>query len=149
MNANCPVRRMLLAVSAAAFVIGAAVCATFLLYTNPHGVPRVAACLLVGLLIVGVAADRYLKRRAASSSLESSRLASPLQPSYLPLRQTSDDYWYPAAATRDRAGTRPRGPGRDRDVAHLKTAFESSGPARLARFQRKMDRIHRSARGSQ
>lgn len=149
LNTNRPVRRMLLAGSAAGFVIGAVVCATFLLFTDPHGVPRVAAGLLVGLLIVGVAADKYLKRRAASNSPESSRLASPLQASYLPPRQTSDDYWYPAAATRDRAGKSLRGPGRDRDVAHFKTAFESSAPARQARFQREMNRIHRSGRGPQ
>lgn len=124
LNANRPVRRMLLALSAAGFVIGAVVCASLLLYTNPHGVPRVAAGLLVGLLIVGVAAHEYLKRRVSSNSLESSRLASPLQPSYVPLRQTSGDYWYPAAATRDRAGTRLRERGRDRDVAHIETVFE-------------------------
>ncbi len=140
---------MLLATSTASFVVGAVVCATMLLYVNPNGVPRVAAGLLVGSLVVAVAAGKYLKRRTASSGPERSRPASPLQlpipipTPYLPPRQTSDDYWYPAAATRERAGTRLRGPGRDRDVAHLTTAFESSDAARQARFQREMDRIHR------
>ena len=105
---------MLLAASAASFVVCAAACATVLLYANLHGLPRVAAGLFVGLL-VGVAAGMYLKRRAASNALESSRLGSSFQPPvptpYLPPRQTSDEYWYPAAATRDRTGTRLRGPG--------------------------------------
>ena len=113
MNADRPVRRTLLAASAACFVVGAAACATVLLYANP--LPRVAAGLLVGVLVAGVAASTYLRRRAASGSLESARLAAPLQPPgptpYLPPRQTSDDYWYPAAATRDRTGRRLGGPG--------------------------------------
>lgn len=149
LNANRPARRLVVASSAVAFVIGAVVCTTSLLYTNPHGVPRVAACLLVGLLIVGVAADRYLKRRAASDARNRSRLASPFQASYLPRRRTSDDYRYPAAATRDRAGTRVGGPARDHDGAHLETAFDVSAPAREARFQREMDRRPRSGRGPQ
>ena len=115
MNADRPVRRTLLATTAASFVVGAAVCATVLLYTNSHVVPRVAAGLVVGVVVVGVAAGKYVKRRAASGLLERSRLAALWQPPvptpYLPPRQTSDDYWYPAAATRDRTGTRPRGPG--------------------------------------
>lgn len=115
LNANRPVRRTLLAASAANFVVGAAVCATVLLYVTPHGVPRAAAGLLVGLLVVAVAAGRYLTHRSASSYTGDARLASSRQPQvptpYLPPRQTSDDYWYPAAATRDRTGTRLGGPG--------------------------------------
>ena len=115
MNADRPVRRMLLA-AAASFVVGAAVCAIVLLYANPHhGASRVAAGLVVGVLVVGAATGMYLQRRASSGALERSRLAASLQPPvpspYQPPRQTSDDYWYPAAATRDRTGTRPRGPG--------------------------------------
>ena len=138
---------MLLAAGAASFVV----CATLLLYVNPNGVPRVAAGLLVGSLVVAVAAGKYLKRRSASSGPERCRPASPLQlpipTRYRQPRQISDDYWYPAAAIRDSAGTILRVPGRDRDAARLKTAFESSDAARQARFQREMDRVHRPGRG--
>lgn len=138
---------MVLTVSAACFVVYI----TLLSYGNPNGVARVAAALLVGSFVVVVAAGKYLKRRIAASGPERSRPASPLQlprpTPHLPPRQTSDDYWYPAAATRDREGTRLRGPGRDRDVARPDTAFESSDAARQARFQREMDRIHRPGGG--
>jgi hypothetical protein len=140
-NANAPLRRMLLAASAASFVAGAVVCAALLVYVNPNGVPRVAAGL----------AGKYLKRRTASSGPERSRPASPLQlpipTPHRPPRQIADDYWYPAAATRDSARTILRTPGRDRDVVRLNTAFESSDAARQARFQREMDRVHRPGRG--
>ena len=106
---------MLLVASAACFVVGAAVAATVLLYVNPYGVPRVAAGLLVGSLVVTVAAGTYLERRAASRLTAGARLAASSQPPApvhrQPPRQTSDDYWYPAASTRDRAGARLRGPG--------------------------------------
>ncbi len=142
---------MLLSASAASFVVGAVVCAALLLYASSNGVPRVAAGLLVGSLVVAVAAGKYLKRRTASSGPERSRAASPSQlpipTPYLPPRQLFDDYWYPAAATRDTAGAILRRPGRDRDVARLNTVFKSSDAARQARFQREMDRVHRPGRG--
>ncbi len=100
--------------AAASFVVVAALCAA-LLYADSHGAFGVAAGLSVGVLVVGVAAGRDLKRRAASGALVRSRLTASSQPPvaipYQPPRQTSDDYWYPAAATRDRTGTRPREPG--------------------------------------
>jgi hypothetical protein len=101
----------MLAASAAALVV---LCTAFLLY-NPSGLLRVAAALLIGSLVLAVATGTHFERRAAASSTEESGPTPSLRPpaptSSLPPRQTSDDYWYPAAATRDRNGTQLRGPG--------------------------------------
>lgn len=116
-NANRPLRRTLLALSAASFVLGAVVCATLVLSAGPNGLLLVVAGLSLGSLVAAVAAGNHRKRNHVASSAEDARPDPSTQPqitttSSLPPRQTSDDYWYPAAATRDRTGTRHRGPGR-------------------------------------
>jgi hypothetical protein len=119
LDTHRPVRRT----AAVGFIVVAAVCATVVLYANPNGATRVAAAVLVGLLVVALGIAKYHNRRAASRSMEGSRYATPLQmrpatPS-LPPRQTTDDYWYPAASTRDRSGTRLGGPRPDGEVASM------------------------------
>lgn len=135
MKANRSWRRPPLAASAilavsAIYVAGVAVWAIVLLVANLRGVPRLAAALLVGSLVVAVGAGKYLKRCAASDSMNAALLASPVQPRVptpcLPPRQPSDDKWYPAAATRDRTGTRLGSAGRDRKVESLCVEVDNS-----------------------
>lgn len=113
MDDNRPIGRKRIAAS---FAVLVAVCATILLDTYPHGVQQVAIagvlCSIV--LTVAVGSERYLAHRTASDSAESAHRTSPTPPHKptqmplpsLPPRWETDDYWYPAAATRDRTGTR-------------------------------------------